>query len=459
MKNCNYLHFFILKYVFLFTKNSRNQTMNRYLINEMIAWKDSKNRKPLIIQGARQVGKTWLMKEFGKQEFEHTIYLNFESSSRLRDLFAVDFNIERIIAVIEIETNQKINPENTLLIFDEIQEVEKGLTALKYFYEQAPHYYIISAGSLLGVSMQKNNSFPVGKVDFMRLYPLSFTEFFENLDYKSLTQQLKNKNWAVLDSFHDKLTELLRLYYFIGGMPEVVAHYIENKDLETARTIQQKLLIGYENDFAKYAPNEIVPKIKMVWHSLISQLAKENRKFIYSQLKKGARAKDFETAINWLVDAGLVLKVNRIDKPTVPLNAYADYDSFKLFLVDIGLLNAIGNLNQKILLEKNTILTEYKGALTEQFVCQQLIIKNELFYWSSNNTAEIDFIIQHQNEITPIEVKAEENLKSKSLKVFVEKFENKNAIRISMNKFRKESWLTNVPLYAVNGIVDENIVK
>lgn len=429
--------------------------MNRHLIDEMIVWKDSKNRKPLIIRGARQVGKTWLMKEFGKREFEQVIYLNFESSNRLKDLFIADFNIERIIAVIEIEANQKINSEKTLLIFDEIQEAEKGLTALKYFYEQAPQYYIISAGSLLGVSMQKNNSFPVGKVDFMQLYPLSFIEFLENLDHKSLTQQIKNKNWAVLDSFHDKLTALLRLYYFIGGMPEVVANYIENKDLETVRAIQKKLLIGYENDFAKYAPNEIVPKIKMVWNSLISQLAKENRKFIYGQLKKGARAKDFETAINWLIDAGLVVKTNRIEKPTLPLNAYADYDSFKLFLVDIGLLNAIGNLNPKILLEKNTILTEYKGALTEQFVCQQLKIKTELYYWiASNATAEIDFVIQHQNEIIPIEVKAEENLKSKSLKVFVEKFENKNAIRLSMNKFREESWLTNIPLYAVNGITD-----
>lgn len=427
--------------------------MNRYLINEMVVWKNSKNRKPLIIQGARQVGKTWLMKEFGKREFEQVVYLNFESSSRLRNLFAVDFNIERIIAVIEIETNQKINPKNTLLIFDEIQEVEKGLTALKYFQEQAPQYYIVSAGSLLGVSMQKNNSFPVGKVDFMRLYPMSFLEFLENLDNQNLAQQLQNKNWDVLDIFHEKLTELLRLYYFIGGMPEVVADYIENKDLEIVRTLQQKLLIGYENDFSKYAPNEIVPKIKLVWNSLISQLAKENKKFIYGQLKKGARAKDFETAIHWLVDAGLVLKVNRIEKPNLPLNAYADYDAFKLFLLDVGLLNAIGNLDQKILLEKNQILTEYKGAVTEQFVCQQLIIKTELYYWSSNNTAEIDFLIQNKNEVIPIEVKAEENLKSKSLKIFVEKFENKNAIRTSMSKYREENWLTNIPLYAVDTIL------
>jgi predicted AAA+ superfamily ATPase len=428
--------------------------MNRLLIQEMLDWKNSKNRKPLIIQGARQVGKTWLMKEFGKQEFEQVVYLNFESSSRLNHLFSVDFNIERIITVIEIETNQKIIPETTLLIFDEIQEVEKGLTALKYFQELAPNYYIVAAGSLLGISLQKNNSFPVGKVDFMKLYPMSFIEFLENSGEQRLVEQIKNKNWDVISSFHEKLVELLRLYYFIGGMPEVVSNYLENKDLEVVRTLQQKIIIGYENDFAKYAPNEIVPKIKLVWNSLISQIAKENRKFIYGQIKKGARAKDFEMAINWLVDAGLVLKVNRIEKPTMPLNAYADFDAFKLFLVDIGLLNAIGNLDKKILLENNSILTEYKGALTEQFVCQQLKIKTDIYYWvAPNATAEIDFIFQNHNEIIPVEVKAEENLKSKSLKVFVDKFENKNAVRTSMSKFRTENWLTNFPLYAIDGIV------
>lgn len=427
--------------------------MNRLLIQGMVAWKNSKNRKPLIIQGARQVGKTWLMKEFGKREFEQVVYLNFENSSRLSQLFAVDFNIERIITIIEIETNQKITPATTLLIFDEIQEVEKGLTALKYFQEQAPQYYIVAAGSLLGISLQKNNSFPVGKVDFMKLYPMSFMEFLENNGEQRLVEQVKNKNWDVINAFHEKLVYQLRLYYFIGGMPEVVANYLENKDLEIVRSLQQKIILGYENDFAKYAPNEIVPKIKLVWNTLISQLAKENRKFIYGQIKKGARAKDFEMAINWLVDAGLVLKVNRIEKPTVPLNAYADFDSFKLFLVDIGLLNAIGNLDKKILLEKNSILTEYKGALTEQFVCQQLKINADIYYWvASNATAEIDFVFQKQNEIVPIEVKAEENLKSKSLKVFVDKFENKNAIRTSMSKFRSENWLTNIPLYAIDAI-------
>ena len=427
--------------------------MNRALINNLLEWKNAVNRKPLIIQGARQVGKTWLMKDFGKRYFGHMVYINFESSERLRNMFVADFNIQRILSVIEIETNQTIDAANTLLVFDEIQEAEKGLTALKYFYEQVPEYFIIAAGSLLGVSLQKN-PFPVGKVDFLQLYPLSYLEFLENAGEQRLSNELQNNNLEVLNSFHDKLVELLRLYYFIGGMPEVVASYIDNKNLETVRNIQLKLIMGYENDFAKYAPNEIVPKIRLVWNSIISQLAQENRKFIYGQIKKGARAKDFEAAINWLVNAGLVLKINRIEKPTLPLNAYADFDSFKLFLLDIGLLNALGNLDQKIILEKNKILTEYKGALTEQFVCQTLIKKKDVYYWTAANaTAEIDFVIQNENEAIPIEVKAEENLKSKSLKTYVEKYAPKTAIRTSMNGYRKESWFTNVPLYAIEGVV------
>ena len=428
--------------------------MQRSLFKDLISWKNSSNRKPLIIQGARQVGKTWLMKAFGAQEFQQVVYLNFEESSRLKELFIPDFDIDRLITSFEIETNLKIDPENTILIFDEIQEAEKGLTALKYFYERRPEYYIIAAGSLLGVSLQNNQSFPVGKVDFLQLFPLSFMEFLENSNEVQLGEQLNNENWPLLETFHDKLIQNLRLYYYLGGMPAVIADYLKNKDLNAVREIQNKLLIGYENDFAKYAPIEIVPKIKMIWHSLMSQLAKENKKFIYGQIKNGARAKDFEAAINWLVDAGLVLKVNRVEKPTMPLKAYADYDAFKLFLFDIGLLNAMGELDQKILLEKNAILKEYKGALTEQFVCQQLFPKKELFYWSASNaTAEVDFVIQHQNEIIPIEVKAEENLKSKSLKVYVDKFKPETTYRTSMSKFRKDDWLTNVPIYGISTIV------
>jgi uncharacterized protein len=425
--------------------------MNRELINSLLEWKKSSNRKPLILQGARQVGKTWLMKEFGRQEFKQVVYLNFESSERLKNIFVADFDIERLITIIEIETNQKIDPLNCLLLFDEIQEAPKGITALKYFYELAPQYFIIAAGSLLGISLQHDSSFPVGKVDFLQLYPMSFLEFLENNGHEKLALVIKNKNWVILQTFHNKLIEQLRLYYFIGGMPEVVSHYIQHKNIAEVRSLQQKIIQGYENDFAKYAPNAIVPKIRMVWQSIISQLAKVNKKFIYGQIKKGARAKDFEDAINWLVHAGLLLKVNRIQKPTVPLNAYVDVDAFKLFLLDIGLLNALANVNQQILLEKNNVLTEYKGALTEQYVCQQLKIKNELYYWTADKaTAEVDFLVQYKNDIIPIEVKAEENLKAKSLKVYVEKYNATKALRISMQNYKEESWLTNVPLYAVS---------
>lgn len=429
------------------------EKMLRSIYKELINWKKSPNRKPLILQGARQVGKTWLMKEFGKNEFQTVIYLNFESSERLKSLFSLDFDIKRIISIIEIEANQKIVAEKTLLIFDEIQEEEKGLTALKYFYENTPEYYIVAAGSLLGVSLQKNTSFPVGKVDFMRMYPMSFFEFLENIGQNLLLENLESENWAVINTFHDKLVELLRLYYFIGGMPEAVSNYIQFQDLKQVRAIQEKILLGYENDFAKYAPIETVPRIRLIWQHLISQLAKENRKFIYGQIKKGSRAKDFETAINWLTDAGLVLKVTIVEKLTIPLNAYTDIDIFKLFCLDVGLLNAMAQISVRILLEKNSILTEFKGALTEQFVAQQLKLKHQIYYWSAPNaTAEIDFLIQKENNIIPIEVKAEENLKSKSLKVFTDKYKPNTAIRFSMNQYREQDWMENVPLYAVNNL-------
>lgn len=425
--------------------------MKRSLIKDLHKWKSHSRRKPLILQGARQVGKTWLMKEFGNQAFKKVLYFNFESSERLKAIFSPDFDIPRIITALEVESNQRITPENTLLIFDEIQEADKGLTALKYFYEQAPAYFIIAAGSLLGISIQKRSSFPVGKVDFLQLYPLSFYEFLENIYPGPLVDNLKQQNWATLTPFHTKLVEYLRLYYLIGGMPEVVAAYIENNDLKTCRSLQENILRGYENDFAKYAPTNSLKKIKMVWNSIISQLAKENRKFIYGQLKSGARAKDFQEAIDWLMDAGLILKVSRVSKPTIPLNSYANYDAFKLFFLDIGLLNAKGKLDARLLLEKNDILKEYKGAATEQFVCQQVKIKHELFYWTnSKGTSELDFLIQKENQIIPIEVKAEENLKSKSLAVYMEKFNPKIALRVSMSVHREDNGLINLPLYATN---------
>ena len=424
--------------------------MRRLITNKLEEWKNSKYRKPLIIQGARQVGKTWIMKSFGNTHFQQVAYINFESSVRLQTIFKDDFDIQRILLIFEIETGINIQPETTLIILDEIQEAEKGLTALKYFNENAPEYFVIAAGSLLGVSLQKNNTFPVGKVQLLSLLPLSFEEFLINQEESGLVNALLEKKWNVVEPFHEKLALYLRMYYFVGGMPEAVQSYIESKNFQKVRTIQTNIISGYQNDFAKYAPIEIVPKIRMVWQSVFGQLAKENRKFVYGQLKKGARAKEFESAINWLVNAGLLVKCMKVVKPTIPLKSYADYDVFKLYLLDVGLLNAMANVSEQILLNKNQILVEFKGALTEQFVCQELIINHEVFYWTAENaSAEVDFILQKAQEVIPIEVKAEENLKAKSLKVFVENFKPNQAIRTSMSFYRKENWMENVPLYAM----------
>jgi uncharacterized protein len=424
--------------------------MQRLIIKDLEKWKSSSNRKPLIIQGARQVGKTWVMKEFGYAHFQQVVYINFESSVRLQSIFKDDFNIQRILLVFEIETGISISPASTLIILDEIQEAEKGLTALKYFYENAKEYYVLAAGSLLGVSIQKNKTFPVGKVDLLSLYPLSFEEFLINVHEMLLAKAILNKNWDVVAPFHEKLIHYLRLYYFIGGMPEAVNTYIETKDIRNVRIIQGNILKGYENDLAKYAPIEIVPKIRLVWQSIIGQLAKENKKFIYGHLKSGARAKEFESAINWLINAGLLIKCMKISKPNIPLKSYADYDVFKLYLLDVGLLNAMADVDVQVLLNKNQILVEFKGAMTEQFVCQELSIHHDVFYWTAENaTAEVDFITQKANDIIPIEVKAEENLKSKSLKVYVENFKTTKAVRTSMSLHRKEDWMENIPLYAI----------
>lgn len=424
--------------------------MDRLILKKLENWKHSKTRKPLIIQGARQVGKTWIMKKFGNTFFENVAYINFESSMRLQSIFKDDFDIQRILLIFQIETGISIRPESTLIILDEIQEAEKGLTALKYFYENAPEYFVLAAGSLLGVSLQKNNTFPVGKVEILNLYPLSFEEFLININENGLVDAILEKKWTVVAPFHEKLIHYLRLYYFLGGMPEAVRTYIETKNLKQVRTIQESILIGYENDFAKYAPIEIVPKIRMVWQSIIGQLAKENKKFIYGQLKHGARAKEFEAAINWLINAGLLIKCMKVSKPSIPLKSYADYDVFKLYLLDVGLLNTMAKVDEQVLLNKNQIIVEYKGAMTEQFVCQELFINHEVFYWTADNaTAEVDFVLQFGQEIIPIEVKAEENLKAKSLKVFVETFKTQKAVRTSMSPHRKEDWMENIPLYGM----------
>lgn len=426
--------------------------MQRVIHEQLDRWKKSTKRKPLIIQGARQVGKTWLMKEFGKRSFENVCYINFENSERLRTLFTQDYNIERIIGALQVEVGFTIEAKNTLLIFDEIQEADRGLTALKYFHEKAPEYFVVAAGSLLGVAMQKKHSFPVGKVDFIQLHPFSFEEFLASTGNKKLSELLLTQDYNVLNTFHQELVQQLRLYYFIGGMPEAIAVYNENKNMNEVRNIQKNILVGYENDFAKYAPSVLVPRLRLVWQNIIGQLAKENKKFIYGQLKNGARAKDFDLAIAWLKDAGLIFKVPWLTKPTIPLISYSDMDIFKLFGLDVGLLGAMADIDPKILLNKNDVMTEFKGAFSEQFICQQFRVHeiNSIYYWSAERgTAEIDFVLQIKNTVIPIEVKAEENLQAKSLKVYMEKFNPQIAVRSSLSEYRKTGTMINVPLYGL----------
>lgn len=427
--------------------------MKRKAYEGLLKWKSNKSRKPLLIKGARQVGKTWLMKEFGKNEYESVAYINFEKSTQLADLFETDFDIPRILRSIQLITGIIPQPGETLIIFDEIQSVKRGLLSLKYFFEDAPEYHIIAAGSLLGLSIHKDDSFPVGKVDFLELYPLSFEEFTLAMGKKSLLDALHGQEWELVKAFKSNYTELLKQYYYTGGMPEVVRSFIQNNDYNEVREIQNSILESYNNDFSKHPPLEIVPRIKLIWNAIPSQLAKENRKFIYGAVKSGGRAKEFEVAIMWLEDAGLIHKISRVSNASLPLNGFADIGAFKLFMVDVGLLGAKSGLDAKTIIEGNSIFGQYKGALTEQYVLQQLKCSEgiETYYWSpEQGTAEVDFLIQAKGKVIPIEVKTEENLKAKSLKSFRDKFHPELSIRTSMSDFRKEETLTNLPLYGIS---------
>jgi uncharacterized protein len=429
--------------------------MKRLAYQQLLEWKNSSNRKPLIIRGARQVGKTWLMKYFAQQEYASIVYVNFESSTALQKIFMSDFSIERILLALQIETGIKAEPGKTLIILDEIQEADRGLTSLKYFHENAPEYHVIAAGSYLGIAMHKHASFPVGKVDFLDLYPLSFTEFLYAMQEDGLVELLEYKKWNLITTFKDKFTEYLKQYYYLGGMPEVVASFSLNKNFQEARNIQRQLLIAYEHDFSKHAPREIVPRLRMLWSSIPAQLSKENKKFMYGLVKEGGRAKEFELALEWLQDSGLLYKVFRISKPGIPLAAYEDRGAFKIFISDTGLLGAMVNLNIKILLEGSSIFEKFKGALTEQYVFQQLrtVNSNQIYYWSAEKSSgEIDFVLQIENRVVPVEVKATENLQAKSLKAFCEKYRNNYAVRFSLSDYRKEVWIENIPLFAVHKI-------
>jgi predicted AAA+ superfamily ATPase len=426
--------------------------MYRAAMEELTKWKVKRNKKPLIIRGARQVGKTWIMKEFGKLAFDKTVYISFDNNRRMKDLFSSDLDIGRIVTGLELYSGQKIDPANTLLIFDEIQEVPQALTSLKYFNENAPEYQIMCAGSLLGVALHGGTSFPVGKVEFLDLYPLSFTEFLIAMGNEPYADLLQQGDFDMAATFRQTYIDMLKYYYYVGGMPEAVLHFSENKDFNEAREIQQRILAAYEQDFSKHAPNETVPRIRMLWNSIPAQLAKENKKFIYGLIRSGARAKEYELALLWLIDCGLVHKVHRVTAPSIPLKAYEDRKAFKLFLLDVGLLSCMVRLSQNTLLDGNELFKEFKGALTEQYVLQQLkTIKGlDTYYWTNDRgIAEIDFIADNGSDIIPIEVKAETNLKAKSLKTYYEKFHPKLSIRTSMADYKKEDWLLNLPLYAL----------
>ena len=429
--------------------------MYRNKMEELKKWKESQNRKPLIIRGARQVGKTWLMKEFGKEYYEKCAYINFDDNSRMKNLFEEDFDLDRIIQGLKIESGVNIEPENTLIILDEIQETPKALKALKYFCENARNYHIISAGSLLGIAIHGEVSFPVGKVDFLDLTPLSFFEFLTALNEEELVKLLQENDFEMINVFNAKLKDYLKLYYYIGGMPEVVNSYVNNKDLLEVRRIQKTLLEDYEQDFSKHAPKNIVPRIRQLWNNIPTQLAKENKKFIYGLVREGARAREYEIALSWLIDCGLIYQVNRVNNSKIPLSAYQDFNAFKLYLLDVGLLAAMAGIDAKTLLEGNEIFEEFKGSLTEQYVlCQLKQCTNlDIFYWSSDTgTSEVDFISQIGTDNVPIEVKASENLQAKSLKTFVQKYNTKINIRTSMTTYRKEDWLINIPLYSIGNI-------
>jgi predicted AAA+ superfamily ATPase len=429
--------------------------MYRTAIEKLFEWKVKKNRKPLIIRGARQVGKTWLMKEFGATAYKKCVYVSFDNNQRMRELFSADLDVTRLVTGIELYAGHKIDPKNTLIIFDEIQEVPQALNSLKYFNETAPQFHILCAGSLLGVALHQGTSFPVGKVEFLDLFPLSFVEFMRAMDKEQFVVLLEQGDFAMATTFKQVYIDLLKYYYYVGGMPEVLLSFIETRDFNEAREIQQRILTAYEQDFSKHAPKEIVPRIRALWNSIPAQITKENKKFIYGIVKEGARAREYEYALMWLTDCGLVHKVHRVTKPNLPLKAYEDLKAFKLFLVDLGLLSCMTRLRQDVLLDGNELFKEFKGALTEQYVLQQLktLHNIEPYYWSNErNTAEIDFLLDTGNMVVPLEVKAEVNLQSKSLKAFAEKYNPIFSIRSSMSDYKRESWLLNFPLYAIGHI-------
>ena len=421
--------------------------MDRTIYNDLCTWKSKKNRKPLILNGARQVGKTWIIKEFGSKEYENIAYINCDEMPEMKNAFS-DFDTDRLIRFFSALCNTSIKAEKTLIVLDEIQEVPLGLTSLKYFCENASQYHIVAAGSLLGIELHSGTGFPVGKVDELTMFPMSFKEFLLAMGKDVIVEQMELHKWSELSSLSHNFIELLRQYYYVGGMPEVVKNYVLDQDLIKVRNIQNQILTDYKRDFAKHIPKSLLPKVNMVWDSIPSQLAKENKKFVYSLLKKGARAKEFEDAIQWLINAGLVYKISRVNKIEKPLKFYEDFGAYKLFAIDLGLLGAMADVSAKDVLTKSDVFVEYKGAFTEQYVLQEIITfgMKPYYYSKENSSLEIDLIVQ-KKEVYPIEVKAEENLKSKSLKTVHDDNSELIALRFSMSDYKEQEWMTNVPLY------------
>lgn len=426
--------------------------MERFALKQLVEWKNREDRKPLILNGARQVGKTWLLQEFARTEYKKTAYVVCRKNELARQIFSENFDVERILRSLSALTNVDITPGDTLIILDEVQEIPEAIESLKYFCEQAPEYHIAVAGSLLGISMHKGVSFPVGKVNELDIYPMSFGEFLLAKGETQAYKLLESRDFAATNLLHEKYVDLLRQYYYVGGMPEVVQKYVNTGALQEVRRIQQEILDGYDRDFSKHAPSEQVMRIRMVWESIPSQLFKENKKFIYGALKKGARVAEFEMAIQWLVDAGLLYKVPRCTKPELPLSIYEDLAAFKLYLLDVGLLGAMVQTEPAQVLINNNVFTEYKGGMTEQFVLQQMksTIKTPVFYHKTDDSRlELDFVIQREGRLLPIEVKAGGNVRANSLSQMLKENPELKAVRYSMLPYKKQGQMTNVPLYAV----------
>lgn len=428
--------------------------MERKVLNKLLAWKNNKRRKPLVIEGARQVGKTWAVKEFGIRHYQHLAYINFEEAKYLQGLFVQDYDTDRILRAIRTQCSVPCDAGKTLIFLDEIQEAEGGLTALKYFQENCPEQHVIVAGSLLGISLHKGVSFPVGKVNFLQMHPMNFIEFLEAVGDVSLAAAIEAKDFDLLGLFHDKLTGRLKEYYFVGGMPEAVQAFADDAEWNEVRDIQNDILRGYEDDFSKHAESTLVERLRQTWRSVPSQLSRENKKFVFGLIREGARAREYEAALQWMFDAGILHQVNGVTKPGIPLSAYRDEKAFKVFLVDVGLLSAMSGLDAKTLLYGSDVFTEFKGALTEQYVFQQLNEENDLYYWSKDNSRqEIDLLMQRDNFLLPIECKADENLKAKSLKSFIDEQNIRRAIKVSMKPYRDSGEvIVNVPLYMVGNL-------